>query len=534
MNSIINLIRVQSMNFFGINTFLHTKDKKEKRKGILVGIAIIYLIIVMLPGTGFYYYMMMKVYDSLGVPEALLSVVMAMASVMCLITTVYKGSQILFGFSDFDIIMPMPIKASHIVISKLVVLYLMNIGFTLFIMAPAAAVYAYFVAPGALFYVYITLMTFALPLLPIIVATALSVLISLVSGRFRSKNMITIVLTLIFLVGVMMISFSATNLSDQVFTDISVYLKNTINGIYPLASIFTDAVCNGNIISLIIFLSISALAFALFAALVSKIFKPVRSYLNTSASNSSFKMQAVTSRSALNTLYRKEARRYFASPIYVTNTIIGVIMLTLMSGVLFFGGGDMLEKVLEIPGISETIGAIIPLIMATLAGMTNTSCISISMEGKSFPLLKSLPVSAMTVFKSKILFNLTLTIPAVLINAPLISFILKLDLYRAAMTFIIPILFSFICAIFGIVINLFFPSFNWTNEVNVVKQSMASMIGILVPMFFGMAASVGVALLDSAYTNIALAGIAVLFALITVLLYVYLKKKGDAAYNKLV
>lgn len=538
MKDIYNLIRVQFLNSLGINALIHTKDKKERRKGILIGIAILYALIVMWPMTAFYFYAMMKVYVALGVPAAILAVAMVMCSLLCLLTTIYKGSPTLFGFNDFDTIMPMPIKASNIVISKLLILYFTNIGFSFFIMIPAAGVYIYFVSPGVLFYLSVLVLTLVLPLLPIIVATALSIGIHMVSSRFLSKNIVNILLSLVFFVGIMAISFSSANITEEYITDISVFLMNTINRIYPPAALFVAA-AKGSLLAFSAFILLSAAPFVLFSVIVTKGFRRLRTNLTTTAARSDFDMKRETdkqtsAKSALNTLYRKEARRYFASPIYVFNTIIGVIMLFLLTFVMLFSGNALLEQMFEIPEISRKIGGILPLIIATIIGMTNPAAVSLSMEGKSFAFLKSLPVSAMTVFRAKILFTLTLTLPALLINVPLLVYALKLDLLQSLLCFLIPLLFCILTPIFGICVNLLFPNFKWTSEVTVVNQSMASMIGILAPMMVGMAGCIGIGLLKTEVANLVLIGFTVLLAFLIVILSAFLRKRGEAIYLRLI
>lgn len=536
MKEIYHLIRVQFLNSLGINALIHTKDKKEKRKGILIAIAILYALAVLWPSTVFYFYTMMKVYMALGAPQAILAVAMAMCAILCLLTTVYRGSPTLFGFNDYDIIMPLPVKTVNIVISKLLVLYFTNIGFTLFVMIPAAGVYVYFVSPGVPFYISVTLLTLLIPALPIIVGTALSVGIHMVSTRFRAKNLINILLSLVIMGGILALSFSSFNMTDQIFTDISVFLMNTINRVYPPAALFVAAV-KENPLAFLAFVLLSLVPFVLFSVVVTRLFRRLRTVLTTTAASAKFthaKAKQTAARSVLSTLYRKEARRYFSSPIYVVNTLVGVVMLFLLSGVVIFGNNAMLEQIFEIPQISEKLGTMLPLLVAAFIGTVNPACVSLSMEGKSFSFLKSLPVSAMTVFRAKILFNLTLTIPAVLINVPLMVYALRFDLYTSLLTLAFPLLFSILTPLFGIYINLLFPNFKWTNEVSVVKQSLSALLGMLIPMMSGLFGAIGIAFLEVAAAKLVLLGTCALLALLIAVLDVYLRRRGEAIYLRLI
>jgi len=102
---------------------------------------------------------------------------------------------------------------------------------------------------------------------------------------------------------------------------------------------------------------------------------------------------------------------------------------------------------------------------------------SISLEGRSLWILKSLPVTPGTIYKSKIAVNLTIISPA-LIDAVILGVVLK--------TGVLPILYmelsAMVCAVFiseyGLLINLLFPNFSWTSETVVIKQSVAALVSI--------------------------------------------------------
>ena len=108
--------------------------------------------------------------------------------------------------------------------------------------------------------------------------------------------------------------------------------------------------------------------------------------------------------------------------------------------------------------------------------MTQITCSSISLEGKTFNILKSYPINENKIFISKVLFSLFLTIPIIL----LCSLIFLIN-YKVKSIYIIYILlFSFLTPLFsallGLFINLKYPKLKWNNETEVVKQSTSTMI----------------------------------------------------------
>jgi ABC-2 type transport system permease protein len=45
---------------------------------------------------------------------------------------------------------------------------------------------------------------------------------------------------------------------------------------------------------------------------------------------------------------------------------------------------------------------------------------------------------------------------------------------------VLPFLFNLLCAILGLIINLYFPKLDWVSETAAVKQSISTMLAMLV------------------------------------------------------
>ena len=167
-------------------------------------------------------------------------------------------------------------------------------------------------------------------------------------------------------------------------------------------------------------------------------------------------------------------KRYFASSVYVTNTIIGPIMGVLLAiGVLVSG----VEKLKEYIPLQTDLAGLLPFVLSCVLCMMPTTCSSVSLEGKQWWIVKSLPVSTQMIFDSKVLMNLILIAPFYLVSEVLLVIALKPVFLDTIWLVVIPAIFCVFACEFGITINLKFPVFNWENEVTVVKQSASALIG---------------------------------------------------------
>ena len=85
--------------------------------------------------------------------------------------------------------------------------------------------------------------------------------------------------------------------------------------------------------------------------------------------------------------------------------------------------------------------------------------------------------------------------------------------------FVTPLAYVGFTCVWGIFINLKMPNFAWESEVTVIKQSMASMIGMLGAMLFGLI-PIGILLvLQGVDSNLLTGAITLVVASIAVFLY---------------
>lgn len=461
-----------------ISDMLSIGNKKTRKpKALYIGVI---LFILFMGSIAFFYCLMigngLMMYNCI---ELLPALMMAVTSIIVLITTVLKVKGTIFGFKDYDLVMSLPVSTAGIVASRLILLYALNLLFVIIIMIPMTIVYGILAAPTVQFYIISIVMMLFLPFIPIIVASVLGSLITYFSSRFRYSNIVNIVVSMLLLVAIMGLSFSFQNNSGQKLVNMSRALTNQVNAIYPLSGMYTKAVTEYDYSSMVAYLFISLLFFMIFSYLVGKIFKKMNTMVMTgTTSRRNYKMGELKVSNQFAALYQKEMKRYFASPLYVLNTGFGIVLLTIATIALFFVNFKQLF------GNSKDMGIFFLFIPAFISFCVVTCCTtmaSISLEGKNLWIIKSLPVKIKTVYQAKLAVNLTVLLPAV-IDAVIISFILQLGFVQGIFTLLAIMVCGFFTAIFGLLVNLKFPNFNWTNETVVIKQSASAVIAVFTGM----------------------------------------------------
>ena len=215
---------------------------------------------------------------------------------------------------------------------------------------------------------------------------------------------------------------------------------------------------------------------------------------------------------------------------YVTNTIMGSVMLIIMSFGLLIFGVDKIGQIIEIPTLSKIVSSVMPFVISLFVSLSVTTQASISLEGKNLWIIKSIPVKPIDIFKSKIMVNLTVTVIPILISSTIISLVIKPPLNAVIFMYRLPILYAILTSILGLIINLHFPRFDFKNEIYVIKQSIASMISIFVNLIL---AIIPLAIYFNVKSNMYVQIVSLSVFILIIISYIYIDKLGTKKFNEL-
>ena len=525
------LVKVQLLSAFGINKLRYEKDKKKKRGSISLVVAY-GIIFLMLVG---YSYAMGYGFGYIGLTDIIPGMAFTIPGLVALLFTSLKASATLFGFKDYDILMSLPVKSSTVITSKFLSMYVINECLTLAIMIPLGIAYMQFAdhQSGILFIIMWTLGMLVTPLIPMTLATIIGALISAISSRMKHKNLFSILFSFAWIFIILFFNYknSTSTASDEMIlselSEIGPVISGNIHRIYPPSVLFDEAICNQQISSVLLLIAISVVWYWLFVAVVSKRYAAINARVMARTATSDYKMQELKASSPMMALYQKEAKRFFSSALYVTNTGMGVIM-TLIIAILCLvqGGGTIMSGFIVGSGMDMMgLQCAIPFFFSAVLSMTTTTSAALSLEGKSLWIVKSMPIEDSIVFKSKILFNLSLLLPTAVITGVITILAFCPTTFLVAVWYIItPVAFSFLTSVWGMFLNAKMPNYDWENEGAVIKQGAPAMLGIFGGLLCGIISG-GVVLItgffasDAILVPIAAMCMTALAVLITWLLY---------------
>ena len=516
-NKCFIFFKLQVYENLGINKIRYSRDIKERKK-LGLYLLVIAFIAVLVCG---YSFAMAYGYAYIGLADLLPVIMMTVTSILVLATTFFKINGTLYGIKDYDMVMSLPVKKSTVIISRLLFLYFVDFLFVLGVMLPTGIVYTMFGKGNAMFYLLYTVSLFIIPIFPMILSGTIGAVITIIASRSKYKNAISIALSLFACIGIMLLSFQTRDMNKEKLTRLSTMLLEQLYRMYPPAKWYHNGISKGDINQFGLYVIVSLIAFALFVKLVSLVYSNIQTALTTYKASKNYKMTKQYEASPFMSLYKKELKRYFSCPIYVVNTIIGVIFLVALAISLLFFSPTQIEAGMEMPGLSLWFNKLIPLIESIMLTLCCTTASSLSLEGKNLWILKTSPVENKVIFDSKIAVNLTLSIPAILVSGIIIRIGIEMNLIETILLFVTPIVYAFFVAVLGMFMNIKLPNYEWVNEVSVVKQGASTMftmlvglISVAIPIFLVIA-------LHSVNSSLIIMGLSVLIAVITVCLYRY-------------
>lgn len=532
MNNLYALIKANIINSWGINKVLKSKSKGEKIKTGLLGITIVLCFVMLAFSMFITSYELGGILKKLNALELLISSSILSTTLFAITMNTIKIPGYLFSFKDYDMLMSLPVKSSTVLTSKMIFIYLSNFMVSVVIGVPMLIVYGIKTSGGVLYYSIVAITTFFIPLIPIVVGALFAYLLGIISTKFRSTNVILLLgsflLFIIILIGSTMLGQINTEQLQN-----SIPTVNILNDILFWTKIYVSALKDNSLFFMIAFVFISLITFGIFIAIFSKGFKSINAKMSEKYKASNYKMKSLKASTLMKALYIKELKFYFSSYIYVMNTAIGMLMMTLFSLSMAFFGKDTVSKVLEIPMADAYVSLIVVLMFYFCIGLTNPTATSVSLEGKSLWIIKSLPIKVENILWSKILMNMTLTVPVLVINIIIVALTFKMNIEAIIATFSVSILYCLLSPIIGILINLYFPKLEWTTQVSVVKQSASvivailanfAVIGIIVALF---------AIIQPNNTNLFLSIISIILLIVNVILIKILNTTGVRKFREL-
>lgn len=517
----------------GWNVFRYEKDRRKRNSKIAVAVAIGLVLLMIISYCGGVAYG----YVYLGMTDLIPSIAIFISSVLTLTFSLFKSNGEFFNFSDYDLVMSLPITVRTIISSRFLNMYIWNTFIAFLVIFPMGMIYLFFEQPDFITYLFWFVSIFLVSLIPTVIAAVFGTVVTAISSKFKYTNAVSTVLSIgsvvVFLIFLMTVSTAdlgfgelvdsqTGNLNAEAFSNLAPFISDRLNQLYLPTKLFKEAVVDGKLHSFLIFVIISIGLYFLFLQLLSIKYKQINTALSSHSSKGNYKIGVLRQRGVLLALYKKTLMRILKSTVAATNLLVGCVLAILLAISTLTIGPEKIVQSLDLADYFPIAKNAAGYIIAAMVSMTNTATISLALEGKNVWLIKSLPVSPKTLYDSYLLTNLTFTIPTSLVCSLLFSISLKTSFIETIMIIVTPLSFLLFTAVGGIFIGNRMAYYDWQDETQLVKQSMMSLIGMLggmlIILLFGVLANIGILSLEISTITL---GINLFILIGTVLLYLH-------------
>ena len=517
MGNIKTMAKLELCNLYELNRFRFAREKKIKKKALFLMIGWLIVLAMMF----FYIGVLSYAFIQIGIGDVIPSYLTALASLIIFFFGILKAGNIIFRKNGYDILCSLPVPQSAIVISRFLRLYAEELGFAAAAMAPGLIVYGWMLRPGVSFYLVSILGILLIPLIPMALAVLIGALITAVSSRTKHKSLAATVLSIIAVLaitaGSFLFSSMGNSLTPEMLTELSLLVTGLLRRIYPPSIWMGTAIVRGDLFQWALCAGVFLAVSALILLLVSARFHWICQNLYGTFAKHNYRLEKLRRHSVISALCQREFKRYFSSSVYVTNTIVGPLMGTALCAVILFTGtGAMLTGPLA--SVFDSYG-LAPFALAGIFCTMTTTATSISLEGKNWWIVKSLPLSAKSIMNAKILMNLLLMLPFYLVSEVLLILAFKPGIPDILWFFLIPAVIILFSCVYGLAVNLHFPVMDWENEASVVKQSLSATLGGMGGFILSILCIVAIVFLPREYVWVFKFGICILLTGATGILY---------------
>jgi len=533
------------------NGFSFPKEKNKKIKQILLFFVLAFSLLPMVFSIVNF---LTNTYDGLatvGEEGVLLSLGIAVSAFVIFFFGLFYTMNTFYFSDDVENLLPLPIKSSHILGAKFIIVTIFEYLTASMIFLPILIVYGVKSGGGLLYYLYALLIFLALPVIPIVLDSVIVMIIMRFTNLAKNKDafrVISAVIAIIFGVGVSTMSqrlvLNAGAGQTQLGNNSMVAVTSNI---FPASKLGALGLINhGNLSGLVytgLFIIVSLLGFYLFLLLGNKLyFKGVTGVSVSSSSKKQISSEELSRKSIRSSVMRsyvmKEIRILFRTPAYFINCILMNFIWPIFLIIPIFtqpnsmSGIGAMVGVMQKQGISGTVFVAFFGVMLFVSSSNGIAATSISREGENVFFNKYIPVSYKTQIMAKVIAGVIMGVVGMLSISLVAVILLKLPLSLMALMCVTSFLAILFSNFVGIIIDLYNPKLHWDNEQKAVKQNLNLMLSMVICIAFGGLTAFAVIKLNLNLIQVVVSLIA-LYGTLDSLLYLFIKNIGSKIFSKI-
>ncbi len=509
-----------------------SKKKGRQSRGSMIGFAFLMVYAFGAAGFGIWHLfdLLAAPFYSLGMGWLTYALAVAMDFGLMFIGSVFFAKAQLFEARDNELLLSLPVKPGEILISRLVMLLVINLLYSLPVVIPVIIVRCSVSVPGVYEAAAFILVFALLPFFALAISSLFGWIFSIISAKIsKGRGIFGLIISVGFILGY---SWVMVRLNSGLMDDVQAHaqaIADKVGASSPLYFIGAAiALGRGDLLAIVcgVFVAVAVAAYIILE----------RSFIRTAttrrgAAKNRYVEKRRTAKTPDSALLGRELARFFSSSAYMVNAGLGAIMMLIAAAALLIKSAEI-----NALAASANMRALLcPLLLAAiclLGSMNFVSAPSVSLEGRSLWIAQSLPVTPQQVLRAKLKMHMYIClVPTLLVSLSAI-YVLRPGALDAAALIAAPLLFGVFTGVLGLIENLRHPSLDWSNEAQAVKTG----VGLLFTMLISWAALIPPILLCALAKmdyRLCAWGFVLAIAVADVLLYRWLMRRGAEIYAAL-
>lgn len=463
-----------------VNTWLiqDKKNGKRRSKVAMAGWLFLYGLLFVILGVVFFQVAdeMCKAMLPMELEWLYFSMMAMMAMLLGIFGSVFNTYDTLYRAKDNELLLSMPIPPLAILLTRTLGVWMWSLIYEAIVFIPALLAYWIHTGAGVSCVICGILTLWILSIFVLTLACILGWVVAKVSAKLQNKNLITVLLSVLFLGAYYYVYFKANELLQTILLH-AVMIGEKIKGNVPLLYWMGNGAV-GDVKSLLLFFLCVTLMLAVVLWVMNRSFMKMAT-LGDPTAKKVYKRKGLRAGNRDSALFRKEFRRFTSSATYMLNCSLGSLFMV-VAGIMVLVKGQMVRELLSVIALpSDTVLLIGCAGLCMMASMNDITAPSISLEGKHLWILRSLPIPTWDIFRAKLKVHMKVSgIPSIFLVVCM-TFALKGTVKMGVFWMITVLLFVVLTALIGLVVNLCMPNLNWTNETVPIKESMGVMISMM-------------------------------------------------------
>ena len=545
MKKILNLYKMLNKN--------NTTGKGDSSKTFMFIIAGVLLSFIF----GYVGYKFADSIEMMGGVPIILSVSGLVAGIAIFAFGFFNLINSMYMSSDIELLITLPLSSTQIVLLRLLSFLGLAFGIGFVAIIPISIGFAVATSAGIISWVSIILEFIFVPVFATFITASVVILLMSVVRIFRNVDVLRYIgIGVLFILLCLYFFFANSNNTHVEVNSLITILAGfgtTLQYVDPVSGFMSAFVTSGSIIDLLI--SIALLAASVLLFLIVAKFLYLEGALNMQSTSVSGKIlndeelnKACTNNGTYKSLVKKEFNMLRRNPAYSLNNFVIGFLWPILAVVLMYGTiSSVTNMFTPSEGAQDpTTLSIRFVIMSTclimfimiLIPMTYQSIAysSLSREGKSFPIMKQIPVDYKIQIKAKLTVAERVhhiqTTGYVLLGTVIIYLIMGVPFYFALCPALLAFTFTEMAICMDMLDGYKRASVNWDNEKSIANKNSGAMLAFYILSAFGVPIVCGLGLFFAFDANpymglIPMLALAVIFGIIMVPLRKRVLVKGD-------